>query len=400
MKPKDTARHVLETFSPPHFANPEHREKLHGQLAIRAAQASMRTTPGPTPRSPWRPRLRLAAAVTGAAVIALAAFLALAPPENLFARALKQAARYPVVHYRLMTRAMANTWGIVFDPRQPLTANAEVWIHLGKDGAPQAVRYDSGLTTGDRFERLIRDGEIVTYKPAVRWAWKMRGDPTPFLRLGPLSILTTARALDRKQYAVHHGNGELTAVAVIPPTARPAGRVPVRLNELKTRDTFVFDAHSGLLRRVTIEGFWQHRWITLAKISNIQYLDFDPAVFRLALAPDTVWSAGQTASSQPNGETPEETAKTFLHAWISQDKATLRALGGGTPYDALLDPARTGSPAPVAVVSVGSAEHDPDGIYPGVWIPYAVRFPNGNVRHGRLALKQNSRGSWFVNGGV
>jgi len=334
--------------------------------------------------------------------IAVVGVLVLMPPKNLFARALEAASRYPVVHYHLTRRALPNQWGVVFDPRQPLSANDEVWVHLGEGGEPSELRYESGLTVGDRFVRLIRDGQILTYKPSVRWAWKTAGEAAPFLRIGPISVLTTARSLDRSAYTVRRGDGVIVAVAVVERRHKPAGTVPIRLDELKTRETFVFDAATKLLRRARIEGFWGGGWITLALIDRIEYLDFDPEVFHLDLAADVIWSDPTAAEPGPvvGSGSPQETARAFLEAWVKQDAATLRSLGGGTPYDRLLSPERTGSPSPVQVVSVGAPEHDPDGIYPGVWVPYAVRFSDGRVRRHRLALKRGSQGAWFVDGGV
>jgi len=188
-----------------------------------------------------------------------------------------------VVHYRLTRRAIPNSWGVVFDPRQPLTTGDEVWVHLGQGGHPMEVRYDSGLTSGDRFVRLIRNGEILTYKPAVRWAWKTAGGPKPFLRIGPLSVLAGGRDLDRSAYAVHTGKDTTVAIATLKARKRPAGAIPIQLDELTTRRTFVFDNATGLLRRARIEGKWRGGWITLALIDRIEYPDFDPTVFRLDL---------------------------------------------------------------------------------------------------------------------
>lgn len=401
MNSRIIARKLLESFSPPRFVNPDHRDRLRRQLAAVTHETTAARAAASPPARRAGARVRLALAVAAAAVLAVIALLAFMPPHNLFARALEAASHFSMVHYRLTRRAIPNQWGVVFDPRQPLAANDEVWVHLSATGAPAEVRYESGLQVGDRFVRLIRAGEILTYKPAVRWAWRTSGGPAPFLRIGPMSILAKARSLDRSAYTVRREDGTIVAVATVAKSSQPAGRAPIRLTEMRTRRTFVFDAKTGLLRRARIEGLWRGGWLTLALIDRIQYQELDPALFRIDLPADVVWSkpSPEPAPRIAFGP-PEDITRRFLRAWVAEDATTLRALGGGTPYDELLSPRRTGSPAPVAVVSVGASERDPDGIYPGVWVPYAVRFPDGRVKRHRLALKQRPDGAWFVDGGV
>jgi hypothetical protein len=52
----------------------------------------------------------------------------------------------------------------------------------------------------------------------------------------------------------------------------------------------------------------------------------------------------------------------------------------------------------LTIISIG--ESFKSGDYPGEFVPYAIRFKSGETKKFNLALRKDSSGKWYVDGGL
>jgi hypothetical protein len=412
MSKKKLAEDLMKSVSPPDFANQEHmtvlRERLLNQSAGGSEDARGEGFIMKVFKKAGENRFAMGSAVGLATAVAVVlVVLTLSSPGEVFARAMDAMSEFPVVHYQLHKRAIPNSWGPVVDPRNPILANDEVWAHRDDQGRVLAVRYESGLVTGDRFIRLISDGTVLTCKPAINWAERRTGQPEEWLQVGLVSILQHAADLDEEKLTIEEADDQVVARAEVKAvTSTGNSPVPTHLSAFDTRQTFVFDADSGLLRSLLIEGDWEGEYIPLVRIENVEYLDYDPELFRLDLPEDVLWSDGSLENgARPAGQEkaalPEEAARAFFEAWIAEDYQTMELYCSGFPYPALLKQARSVGLAPVALVLLGEAHRDRESTYPGLYVPYELLMEDGQVKKHRIALKPfDDESGWYVDGGI
>jgi hypothetical protein len=206
---------------------------------------------------------------------------------------------------------------------------------------------------------------------------------------------------------VEERGNEIIAIALVEAVS-PVGDAPVPtyLSAFDTRQTFVFESRSGLLRSLLIEGDWKGEFIPLVRIDDVEYLEYDPELFRLDLPEDVIWSKqspedGIDRSISGRAGTPEASARAFFEAWIGEDYETMALYCSGFPYPAHLERAREDGHVPVELVHLGTAKRDRDSTYPGLYIPYELLMADGQVKKHRIAMKPLDGGSgWFVDGGI
>lgn len=412
MREKKLAEDLLKNVRPPGFENRKHmqvlREQLRNQSTGGREEARMEGLMMRVFRKARENRFALGSAVGLVSAVAVVLMvLTLSSPTEVFARAMDAMSKYPVVHYQLHKRAIPNSWGPIVDPRNPILANDEVWVHRDDDGRVLAVRYESGLILGDQFTWLISNGTVLAYKPAVNWAERRSGEPEDWLQVGLVSILQNAVDLDKDQLTLVEQGNEIVATAEVG-AVKPAGDaiVPTYLSAFDTRQTYVFDAAGGLLRSLLIEGDWQGEYLPLVRIENVEYLQYDPRVFKLELPEDVLWSDNSIVddAQQPRSNraaTAEGSARVFFESWIAEDYQTMGLYCSGFPYPALLKRAWEDGQAPVKLLFLGEASRDLESTYSGLYVPYELLMTNGQVKKHKIALKPfDDNSGWYVDGGI
>jgi len=130
---------------------------------------------------------------------------------------------------------------------------------------------------------------------------------------------------------------------------------------------------------------------------SIEYLSgIDPILFAADLPANVRWIEMVPASPALSALAPREAAERFWNAAIAGDWEMVRIF---CPSPAMVDWLREARPA--ELLRLG--EPFESGSYPGVFIPYTVRYGGaaGAVRQGNLAMrKDNAYQRWVCDGGI
>ena len=163
-----------------------------------------------------------------------------------------------------------------------------------------------------------------------------------------------------------------------------------------TRRVYVFDEQSARLESMKV---YLHTPANEQLIFELTQLDYDqpiaPAVFELDLPANVAWS--QPMQPLPDNAryaamTPEQAARAFFEACGREDWAEV-----GNFISPVTDPLKNYIGG-LTVVSIGDSFTS--NFYPGRFVPYVIKFKNGEVKKFNLALKKDAAtGRWFVDGG-
>ncbi len=108
----------------------------------------------------------------------------------------------------------------------------------------------------------------------------------------------------------------------------------------------------------------------------------------------------QGGSTSPQTSGAEQLAQAFFDALGKGDwKKVADLCPPGTSFDEVFrDPVKEHL-AGLSVLSLGKAFTSPD--YAGVYVPYEIRFKNGELKKFRLAVRRdNPEGRWYWDGGL
>jgi len=112
----------------------------------------------------------------------------------------------------------------------------------------------------------------------------------------------------------------------------------------------------------------------------------------------------QMALTPQQAQAAQQAARDFLEAlgrkdWSAAAKFWTSYAPKGRGFDDLFTDRVKGYLGGVEIVSLGTPYKDPG--YPGVFVPYEIRFQNGETKKFRLAVRQDNPGQpWYFDGGL
>jgi len=175
------------------------------------------------------------------------------------------------------------------------------------------------------------------------------------------------------------------------------GRAPAFFDDFEREVELTWDLATkrltGYTRWVVVDG--ERR--LFSEVASIEYVDqVDEGLFSQVLPADVRWVQLRPASPEIDALPAREAARRFWTAAVAGDWETVRIF---CPSPAMVDWLRNARPS--ELIQLG--EPFESGGYPGVYIPYEIRFGglSGPVRKGNLAMRRdNERGRWVYDGGI
>lgn len=291
-----------------------------------------------------------------------------------------------------------------------LTREGEDFSYVNLDGPQRSVEAwiewprqpgDTGRARVDKDDRIyVFDGnETVFYHPRRGEAFRRQGRgidselfwPAAWVRRirnsagGPVEVLVDEEIAGRRRLLLRE------------PAAAPSPNEPAFLGDFERETEVEWDVESNLLtglRRWVIVGGERRLFSELELIEYLPSIDDD--VFALEI-PDTVRWGGVAEGPLALSELgPREVARKLFDAALRGDRADLELFCPvPSMVDYLLDPAHQ----PTEVRFIG--EPFRAGDYPGVYVPYEVRFGGGATKSFNLALRNdNEQLRWVYDGGI
>jgi hypothetical protein len=262
---------------------------------------------------------------------------------------------------------------------------------------------DPGRARIDKLDRIYRfDGEeTIFYHPRRNEAFRGKGRGVDLDLFWPAAWVRQLQNLpvdgvEVVAYEKRDGKGWL----VLQEQAASTGPLePSFLGDFDRETEVEWDLESQLLtsleRWVYVDG--QRR--LFSELVSIEYLPaLDDRVFDLDLPDDIRWGGVKKAPIELATLGPKEVARVFFDAALRGDRATLEMFcGSPSTIDFLL---ANRHPA-AQILFIG--EPFRAGEYPGVYVPYRVKFGPGesDVREHNLALRNdNVERRWTFDGGI
>ncbi len=351
----------------------------------------------------------LSAAAGATAVVALILFLSspggqASAAAQVMARGAKAVAQLTAIHMRCQMRtAPADNFGMIA-PKMEFVP-VELWKEFNGErkwriDKPGRVAVMDGTST----VLFIRPSKTAMRGPATRAAF----DTDWLHAMADISKTLTGdlRAAQAKGWNLNltettgaNGAAQLV-VTVEAKSGLPNGDYMKNkfFPASDTRRVYVFDAKSE--RLVTAQVYLREPAgeVLIFEVTQIDYdQPIDPAVFSLELPADVNWY--QEPQKLPDNEkyaamTSEQAARAFFEACGREDW-TEAGKFWTMPIDDRLKQALGG----LEVISLG--ESFTSRGYPGKFVPYEIKFKNGQVKKWNLALKKDRRTErWFVDGGL
>jgi outer membrane lipoprotein-sorting protein len=166
-----------------------------------------------------------------------------------------------------------------------------------------------------------------------------------------------------------------------------------------TRRVYVFDEQSNRLETVRIYLMGQSGEKLIFEVNQIDYNPaIDPDVFNVKL-PENVYLIQEGMKTLPDNQkyaamTPEQTTRAFFEACGHGDWNEVSKYSP-VPFNDRIKEALGG----LQIVSIGESFKSES--YPGVFVPYEIKFKNGESQKQNLALKKDPKSNrWYFDGGL
>lgn len=290
-----------------------------------------------------------------------------------------------------------------------LTRAGEDFPYVHLDGSPRTVEAwiewpraagQTGRARVDKADRVyVFDGtRTVFYHPERNEAYAEDGRGFGHQLFWPASWLRRilARPVEGVEILEHDEDG-LTGRLLI----REAGGEidplePSFLGDFDRETEIVWDLDTHLLlelrRWVLVDG--ERKLFT--ELVSVDYLPaIDDAVFALELPDDVRWGGVPQGPASLLELGPREVALRLFEAAIEGDRAALELL---CPSPAMVDWLLDERHRPSEVLFVG--EPFRAGDYPGVYVPYGVRFGDDVKRYNLALRNDNAQRRWLYDGGI
>jgi hypothetical protein len=293
-----------------------------------------------------------------------------------------------------------------------LTRQGEDFSYVNLGGRPQQVEAwiewphepgDTGRARVDKRDRIyVFDGRTTTiFHPLRNDALKMTGRRFGHELFWPAAWVR--QILNRPGGGVeileHEEVGDTGRLVIRERGADVAPLEPSFLGDFDRETEIVWDLDTKLLTDLRRWVLADGERVLFSEVVSIDYLaGIDDAVFDLTLPDDVRWGGVAQGPVELLDLGPREVAEQFFEAALEGDRERLE-LFCGSP--ATLDRLLEEDNRPTEILYVGAPFRA--GNYPGVFVPYKVRFGTGwrSVRSHNLALRNDSDPHrWVVDGGI
>jgi outer membrane lipoprotein-sorting protein len=162
---------------------------------------------------------------------------------------------------------------------------------------------------------------------------------------------------------------------------------------------YTFDAETKLLETLEVYVHTTGEDVMVLQITDIEYnLDIDPELFSLELPEDVIWY-GQPKELADNEKYeqmgPKEMAQAFFQACADENWDEFLKFWSASAVDQRLKDYLGG----IEIISIG--EPFKSGRYAGWFVPYEIRFKNGQTKKMNLAVRNdNPANRYVVDGGI
>ena len=169
------------------------------------------------------------------------------------------------------------------------------------------------------------------------------------------------------------------------------------IQESDTRREIVFDKQTSLIKSMKIFVKDKSREVLVVDIKSIEYnVPLNRAEIT-AVEQGVEWidvSAQRKATGKFAGITPEQAAQMIFSAVENNDIEQVKEAFGYYDIDKILEGYKG-----LRLIRLGKSFKS--GSYPGVFVPYEVRMPNGKIVKHNLALRNdNPNKEWMIDGGI
>jgi len=292
-----------------------------------------------------------------------------------------------------------------------LTREGEDFSYVNLDGEPQRVEAwvewpqgpgESGRARMDKVDRIYAfDGTgTVFYHPKRNEAYKGRGRGIDLDLFWPAAWVRYLRSIPSSEVEVvaHDENGGKGRLVLRQKGVRVEGLEPSFLGDFDREIEVEWDTDTYLLTGLRRWVYHEGQRVLFSELESIEYLEsVDDETFRPDLPRDVRWGGVKDAPIEVLALGPREVAIRFFEAVKSGDRETLELYcGSPSMVDWLLEEAH----GQTELVFLG--EPFRGGNYPGVYVPYRVRFgKEGRVKEHNLALRNdNDQRRWVYDGGI
>jgi hypothetical protein len=273
-------------------------------------------------------------------------------------------------------------------------SEVEAWIEWPR------VPGDSGKARIDKPDRIqCFDGaETVSYHPGRNEAYRGSGSGIDLDLFWPAAWVRHMRNIPSPQVEVlmqeqTGGRGRLLLRQHGSPTA---SREPAFLGEFDRETEIEWDLKSHLLlglRRWIYDGGERRLF---SELVSIDYLpSIEEGVFEIDLPEDVRWGGVKEAPLELLDLGPREMARELFDAARRGDRNTVELL---CPSPAVVDWLLEKQNRPTKVLFIG--EPFRSGEYPGIYVPYKVRFGAEIKDHNLAVRNDNPQNRWVFDGGI
>jgi hypothetical protein len=295
----------------------------------------------------------------------------------------------------------------------PESGATEMWAELDDTGKLVRFRMDMPFTLGGPKIVLWQDGKASVWFPAkntfatlndpegANLLPKQFKNPNEMVadlqqreKAGKVKILEAQPTEPYKQF----GQTEWMAKVLVVNPPEPQGQVEV----------FVIDPKTKLLQQMEK---YRKNGSELALLERIQFDHYNLPISADIFAPrlpveamkidQTAKEVGLAQGQMTDAEVAKAVVQQFWEAVMGGDYDKASVLMGGVPA-ARLKEGFSKDPV-VEIVSIGEAKADPQKKwYNGLFVPYEVKFKNGNVKKWQAAVRPvyNQPHRWSIDGGI
>jgi hypothetical protein len=293
-----------------------------------------------------------------------------------------------------------------------LTREGEDFSYVNLGGEPERVEAwvewpagpgEPGRARIDKVDRIYSfDGSGTTfYHPKRNEAYRGRGRGVELDLFWPAAWVRYLRNIpdDEVEVVEHDENGGRGRLLLRQNGAPVAGLEPSFLGDFDREIEVEWDTDTHLLTGLKRWVYHEGQRVLFSEIESIEYVEsVDDSVFALDLPEDVRWGGVKSASADLIALGPREVARRLFEAAAEGDRETLELYcGSPSMVDWLLDDAHR----PTEILFIGEP-FGGGGRYPGVYVPYRVRFGrDAAVKEFNLALRNdNEQRRWVYDGGI
>ncbi len=263
--------------------------------------------------------------------------------------------------------------------------------------------------------RIEKPGRVVVMdgtqmKMLIRPNMAVKGRPGSGLVQWLRCLLTPDRLLDAQMQSSQQNNWPVTIAYEVGQDAREKILLTVEakaqgdyakdwtknksISDSDNRRVYHFDAETKLLEGLQVYVHKPDKDVLVLDVVQIEYnKPIDPAVFDLKLPDDVHWY--QPPQVLPDNwryeqMSPEQTARAFFQAMSGGDWDEVDKLAQGMQLPQKTKDYLTG----LEIISIGTAFKS--GQYPGLFVPYEIRFRDGHTKKFNLAVRNDNPAKRYV----